>query len=255
MAEFRLMSWNVNGIRAAYRNGFLGAFGEKQYDAVLMQEVKAESSQIPEEIRRLGYWLSVYPAARKGYSGTMALLKDEPQGITAGTGHGAADSEGRIQTIDLGKFYLVNAYFPNSQRELTRLDFKLEFDRMIHEHCNGLRESKPVVICGDFNVAHTELDIARPDENRNNAGFTDRERKWMSSFLDDGYTDTFRMFHEGNGHYSWWSYRKGVRERNIGWRIDYFIVSEELEHRVKSAGILSAARGSDHAPVVLVLDV
>lgn len=251
----KLMSWNINGIRAACRNGIPEVLEKENCDAVMLQEVKAQKSQIPDDLLNMKYNIHVNSAERKGYSGTMAMVKKESVKITEGTGHSIADSEGRVQTLEYPEFYLVNCYFPNSQRELTRLDLKIEFDRMIHSYCNRLRKEKPVVICGDFNVAHTELDIARPDENRNNAGFTDREREWMDEFLNDSYVDTFRMFHTGNGNYSWWSYRAGVREKNIGWRIDYFIVSSELESSVRDAYILSHIRGSDHAPVILELDL
>lgn len=241
-------------MRAAYRNGFLPVIENGEYDAVLLQEVKAERDQIPEEIRHMGYMIDLFPAERRGYSGTMSLLRKKKGEVRYGTGNRIADSEGRVQSIDFTDFYLVNAYFPNSQRELTRLDVKTEFNEMMHRYCNTLRKEKPVVICGDFNVAHTDIDIARPEDNRNNAGFTTTEREWMSSFLDDGYIDTFRLFCSEGGHYSWWSYRTGVRSRNIGWRIDYFIISDELKGNVKSAGIIEDALGSDHAPVTLELE-
>lgn len=249
----KLMSWNVNGIRAACRNGFLNSVTQ-DYDAVLLQEVKAEVAQIPEEMHNLGYAINLFAARKRGYSGTMALHREGPLNYRCGTGHAVADSEGRVQTLEYPEFYLVNAYFPNSQRDLARLQVKTEFNFMMQKYCKSLGKKKPVVICGDFNVAHTDMDIARPDENRNNAGFTEEERKWMTSFLADGFIDTFRIFTSEGGHYSWWSYRKGVRSRNIGWRIDYFIVSESLAGNVKSAGIIGEATGSDHAPVTLELE-
>lgn len=249
------MSWNVNGIRAVYRNGFMNTLRNTDCDVILLQEVKAEKTQIPEEIHHAGYSMNVFSAERRGYSGTMALFRDKPVAAGNGTGHLLSDSEGRVQTLEYSDFYLVNTYFPNSQNGLARLDYKLEFDSMIHDYCNDLRKTKPVVMCGDFNVAHTEIDIARPDENRNNPGFTDQERDWMTSFLDDGYIDTYRIFQDQGGHYSWWSYRMNARPRNIGWRIDYFIASENLKGSIASADILENEPGSDHAPVILELDL
>lgn len=252
--RMKLMSWNINGIRAAYRNGFLKTLKEADCDVVLLQEVKAEKTQIPEEIHHTGYGMDVFSADKKGYSGTMALFRTKPLSISKGTGHALSDSEGRVQTLEYEDFYLVNTYFPNSQHGLARLGYKLEFDSMIHEYCNSLRKTKPVVMCGDFNVAHTEIDIARPDENRNNPGFTDQERDWMTSFLGDSYVDTYRVFQNSGGHYSWWSYRMNARDRNIGWRIDYFIISDGLKGNLSSADILEGEPGSDHAPVTLELD-
>lgn len=254
MNSVRMMSWNVNGIRAAYRNGFMETVRDTDSDIVLLQEVKADRFSIPEEIYHSGYHTELYPAGKKGYSGTMALFRRKPLSVVRGIGNETADSEGRVLALEYDGFYVINSYFPNSQRELTRLDFKLEFDHAFMDFCGDLRKNKPVVICGDFNVAHQDIDIARPDDNRKNAGFTEQERNWMTEFLGNGFTDTYRMFTNEGGHYSWWSYRFDARKRNIGWRIDYFIVSDGLKNNVRGASILEEAEGSDHAPVTLELE-
>lgn len=251
----KLASWNVNGIRAAVRNGLDTFVKNSDFDVLLLQEIKADESQIPEELENTGYGKSVFPAVRKGYSGVMALFKKEPVSVRNGMGEEGADSEGRTQILEYPEFFLLNTYFPNSQHGLTRLDYKIEFDEYFQEFCQNLRNEKPLVICGDFNVAHKEIDIARPKDNMNNAGFTDQERSWMTNFLEKGYLDTFRLFNEDGGHYTWWTYRFKARERNIGWRIDYFIVSEELRDKVSGAGIMSDVVGSDHAPIFIELDL
>lgn len=250
----RLSSWNVNGIRAAYDKGLRDFIVSEDFDIVLIQEIKAEKNQIPEGLCEAGYGKDVHSAVKKGYSGVMAFYKEEPVSISHGIGHKTADSEGRVQVLEYRDFFLVNTYFPNSQRGLSRLDYKLDFDNEFLKFCEDLRRKKGVIVCGDFNVAHEDLDIARPNDNRNNAGFTQQERDWMTQFLDAGYIDTFRMFDKDGGNYTWWTYRFNARSRNIGWRMDYFVVSEELRNNVKSAGILSEVFGSDHAPVYLDLE-
>lgn len=250
----RFVSWNVNGIRAATRNGLADFIGKNDFDALFLQEVKAEGTQIPEEIHHLGYHLDVYSAERRGYSGTMSMFRDKSLSVTNGMGDRTFDAEARVQVLDYEQFYLLNTYFPNSQRGLARLDFKIDFDEKFLAFCEKLRKEKPIVVCGDFNVAHEDIDIARPDDNRKNAGFTQEERDWMTRFLSEGYLDTFRMFNGDGENYTWWSYRFNARERNIGWRIDYFVVSEELRNNVKNAGIIPEAVGSDHAPVFLELE-
>jgi len=248
----RIASWNVNGIRSAIRKGLPGLLG-MGYDVVMLQEIKSDT--IPLELYSgTGYDAYVNPSARKGYSGTLTLTKVKPVSVSYGIGDPRFDAEGRVITIELNDYYVVNVYFPNSQHGLTRLDYKLEFNREFEEFVQGLRKRKPVVMGGDFNVAHTELDIARPKDNMNNAGFTEQERAWMTHFLSLGYLDTFRMFNGEGGNYTWWSYRFNARSRNIGWRIDYIIVSDELRARVKGAGILVDVLGSDHAPVWAEID-
>jgi exodeoxyribonuclease-3 len=245
------LSWNVNGLRSALSKGLLYVVRSADYDAVLLQEIKADT--VPLELSTLGYECFIYPASRRGYSGTLSLVKLKPLSVSMGIGVREFDEEGRVITLEYPEFYLVNAYFPNAQRGLTRLEYKLRFNSKFEEYAQSLRKRKPLVICGDFNVAHTELDIARPKDNVHNAGFTKEERDWMTRFLSLGYLDTFRLFVKEGGHYTWWTYRFNAREKNIGWRIDYFVVSEELRSRVVNAGILGSLRGSDHAPVFLEL--
>ncbi len=249
----KLASWNINGIRAASSRGLVDFIRSSDFDLILLQEIKAEEDQIPAEVLDSGYQVDVLPAERKGYSGVMALFRENPVSIHYGIGDRTTDSEGRVQRLEYKDFYLVNTYFPNSQRGLARLDYKIEFDNMFLDMCQQLRKEKPVIVCGDFNVAHHEIDIARPKDNVKNAGFTQQERDWMTRFLEAGYVDTFRMFNSDGGNYTWWTYRFNARSRNIGWRIDYFVVSSELKEKVKSAGILQDVQGSDHVPVTLEL--
>lgn len=252
--SLKLISWNVNGIRAAIRNGLLDFISSEEADVYAFQEIKADEFQVPLELSRAGYSAYVNPAERKGYSGTLILSKMKPLSTFTGFGSENDENEGRIIGLEFENFWFLNIYFPNSQRGLTRLDFKLEFNNRLLKFLRKLREKKPLVICGDMNVAHEDIDIARPDDNRMNAGFTKEEREWMSEFLQDGYVDTFRMFNEEPGNYTWWTYRFNARSRNVGWRIDYFIVSEELKKNVHSSDILSEVIGSDHAPIRLVID-
>ncbi len=243
----RVASWNVNGLRSAAGKG-LPSLLRMGFDVVLLQEVKADV--VPLDLYAgTGYEIYLNPSARKGYSGTLTLSRLSPLSVLRGLGDPKFDVEGRVIAIELEEYYVVNVYFPNAQEGLRRLGYKLEFDRKFEEYAQGLRRRKPVVIGGDFNVAHTELDIARPEENEGHAGFTLEERSWFSHFLDLGYVDTFRLFYKDGGHYTWWSYRFNARARNLGWRIDYILVSEELRDRVKGAGILDDVQGSDHVPV------
>ena len=250
-----LVSWNVNGIRAAAKGSLLEFITESNANIIAFQEIKAGESDIPAKIKELDYRIIVNPARKKGYSGTAVLNRLPSLGIIDSTEIPEFNGEGRVCGIEFENFWFLNVYFPNSGRDLNRLDFKLQFDRALHKFCNSLREVKPVVICGDFNVAHMEVDIARPADNINNAGFTVQEREWMTEFLNDGYVDTFRMFNSEPGNYTWWTYRFNARSRNIGWRIDYFVVSDDLRNRVISSEILANIRGSDHCPVKMVLDL
>ncbi|NPA75687.1 MAG: exodeoxyribonuclease III [Euryarchaeota archaeon] len=251
-----LISWNVNGIRACVRKGFIEFLRSHNPDILAIQELKADLKSIPPEVKNYpGYYIYFNPAKRKGYAGTALFSKPKPANVVFGIGISKFDDEGRVITAEYEKFYFVNVYFPNSQHGLTRLDFKIEFDNKIHEYLNSLREKKPVVVCGDFNVAHKEIDLANPKQNVKNAGFTPEERAWMDRFIEDGWIDTFRLFTKEGGHYTWWSYRFNARARNIGWRVDYFIVSPELRDKVKRSWILSDVMGSDHAPIALELEV
>ncbi|SMD30483.1 exodeoxyribonuclease III [Picrophilus oshimae] len=249
----KILSWNVNGIRAAVKNGILNFINEENPEIVLLQEIKSGKNDLPEELHHMGYKIFINPAEKKGYSGTMALSKVEPLDYSSGIGIKDYDSEGRVQILKYDNFYIINTYFPNSQHGLTRLDYKIDFDNKFLEFCEKLRKEKPLIITGDFNVAHEEIDIARPKDNENNAGFTIQERNWMTEFLNHGYIDTYRYFHKEPGHYSWWSYRFNARAKNIGWRIDYFIVTDDFIKNVKDSIILENVKGSDHAPLELLL--
>ncbi len=257
----RIASWNVNGIRACARNGFFDWLKAAEADVVLLQEVRAETSQMQEEwLAPFGFGSAWLPAQKKGYSGVgiyyrKSVCGEKPE-LVRGLGFPEFDSEGRVLGVAVGKNIFLSAYFPNSQREGLRLGYKLDFCAAFLEKIESLRkQGYGVVIGGDFNIAHTELDLANPKQNLKNAGFLPEERAWLSDFVGRGYLDTFRMFEQRGGYYSWWSNRPGIRERNIGWRIDYNFVSPELQHLVRGAQIHPLVFGSDHCPVTLDLDV
>jgi exodeoxyribonuclease III len=251
----KILSWNVNGIRAAARGGFLQWFAREEADLVCVQEIKAVPEQLEESVLHpLGYHSFWHPAEKAGYSGVAIYSKTEPLKVTSGIGDPTIDSEGRVLMAEFPAFTLVNTYFPNSQRDHARLGYKLAFCDRLHKFLDGLREQgNSVVLCGDFNIAHREIDLRNPKSNQNNAGFLPEERAWMDRFLSAGYIDTFRRFEPGPGHYSWWSYRPGVREKNVGWRLDYHVVDPGLEERLSAAYIQPAITGSDHCPVGLEL--
>ncbi len=252
-----LVSWNINGIRACYQKGLLDFINGYKPDVLTMQEIKATEDKIPLEIRSVEGYKTVWnPAKKPGYSGTGMLVKNNINvKFSTGIGEPKFDDEGRVITAEFDKFYLINAYFPNSQHGLTRLDFKIEFDEKLEEYANRLNKKKPVVITGDFNVAHKEIDLANPKQNEGNAGFTPEERQWMDHLLSSGWIDTFRMFNKEGDNYTWWTYRFKARDRNIGWRIDYFIVSHDIKDKVKKSWIMKDVMGSDHAPIALELDL
>jgi exodeoxyribonuclease III len=249
----KFISWNVNGIRAVLKKGFLEFVEEHDPDILCVQETKAHPEQVGLEMPRYrDYWNA---AVKKGYSGTAIFTKVEPRAVTLGIGRPEHDQEGRVLTAEFDDYYLVNVYTPNAQEALARLDYRVgQWDVAFLEHLKRLESSKPVIFCGDLNVAHQEIDIARPKENRRNPGFTDEERESFGRILGSGFVDTFREFTSEGGHYSWWSYRAGARARNVGWRIDYFCVSGGLRSRLKDASILPHVTGSDHCPVVMELD-
>ena len=250
----KLVSWNVNGINSAVKKGLLKFMAEEAADMYCFQEVKVSPEKIDAAARGIpGYTPYFLHSQRKGYSGVLTYSKLKPISVTEGIGNSEMDSEGRVLTLEFEKYFLVNAYFPNSNHELSRLGFKLEFNSEFLKFCEKLRKKKPLVICGDFNVAHTELDIKNAKENEHNAGFTVEERNWFTSFLSAGYIDTYREFVKEGGHYTWWSFRFSARQRNIGWRIDYFVVSKELKKNLADAGILEKVTGSDHCPIELTL--
>lgn len=252
----KVYSWNVNGLRAILNKGFLEWVRVTQPDILCLQETKAQEDQIPTEIRKLnGYSSFWHSAQRKGYSGVGVLTKKAPTSVQL-LGVDEFDQEGRVQILSFDSFVLMNAYFPNSQPERARLDYKLRFCQAIHERSNRLvSEGKNVLICGDYNVAHKAIDLKRPKENENNPGYYIEERTWMDQFVLSGYVDTFRHFHpEEPDHYSWWSYRAGARARNVGWRIDYHCVNQSFLPQVEHAFIEPAVMGSDHCPVVVQLN-
>ena len=249
----RLISWNVNGLRAAVKKGFMDSFNALDADIFCLQETKLQAGQI--ELDLPGYHQYWCYAEKKGYSGTAVFSRVEPISVTYNLGYPEHDSEGRVITCEFEDFYLVCVYTPNSQNELKRLDYRMTWEDDFRAYLKALDAKKPVIICGDMNVAHKEIDLKNPKTNRKNAGFTDEERAKMTELLGAGFVDTFRYFYpDTEGVYSWWSYRFKAREKNAGWRIDYFLVSERLIGRVKDARILTDVFGSDHCPVVLEID-
>ncbi len=246
----RLISWNVNGLRAVMGKGFMDSFAALDADVFCLQETKLQQGQI--EMDLPGYHQYWNYAEKKGYSGTAIFTRQEPLAVRYGIGVDEHDHEGRVITLDMGDFYLITVYTPNAQRELTRLDYRMQWEDDFLAYLKGL--DKPVIFCGDLNVAHKEIDLKNPKSNMNNAGFTPQERGKMDALLESGFVDTFRYFHpEETGAYSWWSYMFHAREKNVGWRIDYFIASRELEGRLESACIHPEIMGSDHCPVELVI--
>ena len=250
----KLISWNVNGLRAVMGKGFDESIAALDADVICLQETKVQAGQA--EVTLPGYHQYWNYAEKKGYSGTAILTRREPQGVRYGMDLPEHDGEGRVITLDMGNFYLLTVYTPNSQRELTRLDYRMAWEDAFRAYVLGLEKDKPVILCGDMNVAHKPIDLKNPKTNVNNAGFTQQERDKMTLLLDSGYIDTFRHFHpEETGAYSWWSYMFHAREKNAGWRIDYFLASRRLEDRLVSACIHPEIMGSDHCPVELVAEV
>jgi exodeoxyribonuclease III len=246
----KLVSWNVNGLRACVKKGFLDYFNEVDADIFCLQETKLQEGQIQLELE--GYHQYWNYALKKGYSGTAVFTKAEPVSVKYGLGEDDSEDEGRILTLEFVDYFLVNVYTPNSQRDLARLGFRIEWENRILGHLKILEAVKPVILCGDLNVAHQEIDLKNPKSNVGNSGFTDEERGKMTSLLEAGFVDSFRHFYpDQEGAYTWWSYMMKVRERNIGWRIDYFIVSEQLRERLIDANIHSSVLGSDHCPILL----
>lgn len=250
----KLISWNVNGLRAALNKGFNEFFNEVNADIFCVQETKLQEGQI--EFAPEGYNVYWNSAIKKGYSGTAVFSKIEPNNVKYGIGIQEHDQEGRVITLEYEKFYLVNCYTPNSQRELTRLDYRMQWEDDFRAYLCMLQNKKPVILCGDLNVAHNEIDLKNPSNNRHNAGFTDEERGKMTALLNAGFIDTFRyMYPDKKECYSWWSYMFHARERNAGWRIDYFITSENLKNKIKDSKIHTEVFGSDHCPVELDIEI
>ena len=250
----KLISWNVNGIRACVGKGFLDYFKEADADVFCIQETKMQAGQL--ELDLEGYEQYWNYAQRKGYSGTAIFTKKKPLSVSYGIGIEEHDTEGRVITLEFEDFYMVTVYTPNSQNELARLDYRMEWEDAFLSYLKKLEENKPVIICGDLNVAHQEIDLKNPKTNRKNAGFTDEERGKFSNVLANGMIDTYRYFYpEQTEIYSWWSYRFKAREKNAGWRIDYFVVSESLKDRLQDAKIHTDIFGSDHCPVELDIEI
>lgn len=250
----KLISWNVNGLRACVQKGFLDIFKELDADMFCIQESKLQEGQISLELE--GYHQYWNYAIKKGYSGTAIFTRREPMSVAYGIGIEEHDQEGRVITLEFAEFYLVTVYTPNSQSELARLDYRMRWEDAFLSYLKGLEEKKPIVFCGDLNVAHKEIDLKNPKTNRKNAGFTDEERGKFSTLLGQGFIDTYRYFYpDQEGIYSWWSYRFQARKKNAGWRIDYFCVSESLKEKLMDAKIHTEIMGSDHCPVELDIDL
>ena len=250
----KLISWNVNGLRAVMNKGFKEFFESIDADAICLQETKLQEGQI--EFAPEGYYTYWNSAVKKGYSGTVIFTKAKPINVTYGIGIEEHDQEGRVITAEYEEFYLVDCYTPNSQRELTRLDYRMKWEDDFRKYLEELNQKKPVILCGDLNVAHNEIDLKNPKTNRHNAGFTDEERNKMTELLGAGFTDSFRyLYPDKTDIYSWWSYMFHAREKNAGWRIDYFIVSNSIKDKIKDSKILTEIMGSDHCPVELDIEI
>ncbi|MCM1091569.1 MAG: exodeoxyribonuclease III [Butyrivibrio sp.] len=248
----KLVSWNVNGIRACLQKGFMDSFHELDADIFCLQETKLQAGQ--HDLELPGFYQYWNYAEKKGYSGTAVFTKREPVNVSYGLGVEEHDREGRVITLEFEDFYLITVYTPNSQRELTRLAYRMEWEAAFLEYIKGLSKQKGVIFCGDLNVAHQEIDLKNPKTNHKNAGFTDEERACFSRVLESGFIDTFRYFYpDVTDAYSWWSYMANSRAKNVGWRIDYFVVSESLKDRLRDAKIYPDIMGSDHCPVELMI--
>jgi len=249
-----LISWNLNGIRASEKKNFVNKVLELNPDILGVQEIKANKEQLSEDLINIkgykSYWNS---AERKGYSGVAVYTKEEPLSVIKGFNSPEHDCEGRVITLEFKDFFFINCYFPNSQEKLKRIDYKISFNNNLKKFANELKEKKTVIICGDYNVAHKPIDLTNPKRNEFNPGYSIQERNWMDEFIDSGYVDTFREFNKEPEQYTWWSYRFKAREKNIGWRIDYFCINKESIQKVKDARILKDIMGSDHCPIYIKL--
>jgi len=248
----KLLSWNVNGIRASLKKGFLDFVEKENPDILCLQETKAHPEQVDEILDDYHkFWNS---AEKKGYSGTAVFSKEEPLSVTNGIGIEKHDKEGRVVSCEFDDYFLVNVYTPNAQDKLARIDYRIDWDKAFLNFIKTLEKSKPVITCGDLNVAHKAIDLARPKQNEGNAGYSEQERAGFDAYINAGFVDSFRIFNQEPENYSWWSYRAiGARDRNVGWRIDYFLVSESFKDKIKTAFILNKVMGSDHCPVGIEL--
>ncbi|MFH1783630.1 MAG: exodeoxyribonuclease III [bacterium] len=253
----RILSWNLNGLRAAYKKGFLDWFISQNADIVCVQEIKALKEQLPFELINISGYSSYFnPASRKGYSGVALWTKKKPDYIANALGIKRFDDEGRIIRTDYGSICLFNVYFPNGKASEERLEYKMDFYNAFLGHVEELRKKgKKIIICGDVNTAHTQIDLARPRENSKVSGFLPRERAWIDTFLSRGFVDTFRLFNKEPGNYTWWDMKTGARARNVGWRLDYFFASDELVKSIGSSFIMAEVEGSDHCPVGIDIEV
>lgn len=250
----KLISWNVNGLRAIYKKGFLDFFNEINADIFCIQETKMQEGQI--ELELSGYEQYYNYAERKGYSGTAIFTKIKPEKVTYGIGIEEHDKEGRVITLEFTKFYFITCYTPNSGRELARLEYRMTWEDAFKEYLKNLDKNKPIIVCGDLNVAHKEIDLKNPKTNRKNAGFTDEEREKMTQLQNAGFTDTYRkLYPDQEGAYTWWSYMGKAREKNVGWRIDYFLTSDRINSKIKETPIYSQIMGSDHCPIGLEIEI
>lgn len=250
----KFISWNVNGLRACYDKGFRDSFKQLDADFFCLQETKMQAGQLDAQFE--GYQSYWNYAEKKGYSGTAIFSRIKPLSITYGLGIEEHDHEGRVITLEMDRFFLVTVYTPNSQEELRRLEYRMKWDDDFRAYLKKLEAKKPVIVCGDLNVAHKEIDLKNPKTNRKNAGFTDEERAKFTTLLESGFTDTFRYFYpDQEGVYSWWSYRFKAREKNAGWRIDYFLASDSLKENLRGAAIHTGILGSDHCPVELTIEL
>lgn len=250
----KIISWNVAGINACVKKGLIGFMKSQKADVYCFQEIRTSKDKIPKELTALNeYFQFNLFGSKNGYSGVSVYTKLKPIRIVDALKYDLG-GEGRILVLEFDKLFLINAYFPHAHRKLTRLDFKLKFNESFLSLCDELKKVKPIVVAADFNVAHKEIDLRNPKQNMKNAGFTESERKWFDEFLKIGYIDSFREFNKEGGNYTWWTYRNDARKRNIGWRIDYFVVSDELKDKVKKSEILKEVHGSDHCPISIDID-
>lgn len=252
--KMKIISWNVNGLRACMKKGFADFFNKEDADIFAIQEIKMQPEQLDDTMKFPGYHMYMNSAERKGYSGTLVYAKEEPLSVTYEI-EGDVTKEGRVITLEYPEFYFVCAYVPNSKEHLARLDYRMEWEEMLKKHLKKLDQKKPVIYTGDLNVAHEEIDIKNPDSNHQNAGFSDQEREKMTELLNSGFTDTFRHLYPDTVKYSWWSYRFKARERNAGWRIDYFLVSDRFMDHVEDSVIFDDVTGSDHCPIGLKVSI
>jgi len=251
----RFIAWNVNGINASLDKGLLDFINEQEADFYCFQETRTNKERADSKLKNLENYIDYWHSAdKKGYSGIVTYAKKEAESVKQGIGMKKFDKEGRILTLEYENFYLLNVYFINAGRNLERLEDKVWFNNEFLSYCEEIRKNKPLIIGGDFNVAHEEKDIANPDQNKNNAGFTTEEREWFSTFLEKGYIDTFREFEEEDGKYTYWTYRYNAREKNIGWRLDYWVINKELKENLELSTRLDEVKGSDHCPIVLKMD-